>query len=141
MAFFPTTAGERYLRTISKRRGASMRILVVDDEPAVAYLLGDAIGGSGHEVIVATSGEEALGLLEHCVPDAVFLDVSMPEMCGVEVLRRVRGRHPDLPVFLITGHAQEKQIELAQSLGVSGIVEKPFILKGLSVTLEALAKS
>ena len=118
-----------------------MRILVVDDEPAVAYLLGDAISGSGHEVIVATSGQEALGLLEHYLPDAVFLDVSMPEVSGVEVLRRVRSRHPDLPVFLITGHAQENQIEVAQSLGVSGIVEKPFILKGLSVTLKALAET
>lgn len=115
-----------------------MRILIVDDERAVANLLADAIQVQGHEATVVDRGDEALAALARQRPDAVFLDVLMPGMSGVEVLRRIRATDPDLPVILITGHAKQDEIEEARRLGVSEIIEKPFILNNLSQALGAL---
>ena len=72
-----------------------MRILVIDDEPAVADLLADALRQDGHDPTVAASGELGLVAMEEMHPDAVFLDVAMPDMSGIEVLRgRLRQRVP-----------------------------------------------
>jgi two-component system OmpR family response regulator len=116
----------------------NMEILVVDDEVAVANFLAEAIRGQGHTVTVTHRGEEAIELLAQRRPDAVFLDVLMPEMSGVEVLRRIRAVDPTLPVILITGHAREDELEEARRLGVSEVIEKPFILTHLGAALGAL---
>ena len=116
-----------------------MRILIVDDEAAVANLLADAIQIQGHEATVVHRGEEALALLARERPDAVFLDVLMPGMNGVEVLRLIRATDPVLPVILITGHARDEELDEARRLGVSEIIEKPFILNNLSEALGALS--
>ena len=115
-----------------------MRILIVDDEKAVANLLADAIQVQGHQATVVHRGDEALAALARQRPDAVFLDVLMPGMSGVEVLRRIRATDRALPVILITGHAKEEEIEEARRLGVSEIIEKPFILNNLSEALGSL---
>jgi len=115
-----------------------MRILIVDDEIVVASLLAEAVKGQGHEVLVAHDGEEGLVLMGQHQLDAVFLDVQMPEMSGIDVLRRIRVHHPTLPVILITGHAIPTQIEEARRLGVTEIIEKPFFLTHLSDALGRL---
>ena len=115
-----------------------MRILIVDDEPAVASLLADAIQDQGHEATIVHRGREALARLGEQPYDAVFLDVLMPEMSGIEVLRRIRATHPTLPVIVITGHAQQEELEEARRLGVSEVIEKPFILNNLSDALGTL---
>ncbi len=115
-----------------------MHILIVDDERAVANLLADAIRGQGHEAALVHRGEDALAELERARPDAVFLDVLMPGMSGVEVLRRIRATDPTLPVILITGHAQDYELEEARRLGISEVIEKPFILNNLSEALGSL---
>lgn len=115
-----------------------MRILIVDDEVAVASLLADAIQIQGHATTVVYGGPEALERLNAEPYDAVFLDVLMPEMSGVEVLRRLRETHPTLPVVIITGHAREHELEEARRLGVAAIIEKPFILNNLSAALSSL---
>jgi DNA-binding NtrC family response regulator len=115
-----------------------MKILIIDDEILVASLLADAVGGQGHEVTVATDGEEGLALLRQSRPDAVFLDVKLGELSGIEVLRQVRRSDARLPVILITGHAAASQLDEARQLGVTEIIEKPFVLTQLS---GALARS
>jgi two-component system OmpR family response regulator len=115
-----------------------MRILIVDDEPLVAGVLADAILAQGHDAMVAHGGAEALQLIDRQHPDAVFLDVQMPEMNGLEVLRRLRESRPSLPVIVITGHADARDLEDAHRLGAIEIIEKPFLLNTLTEALSGL---
>lgn len=112
------------------------KILIVDDEADVGNLLAESVRQQGHEATVATSGAEALALLRQHSYEAVFLDVLMPKMSGIEVLRQLRGFRPTLPVILITGHAVPKELEEARQLGVTEIIKKPFALKHLAAALE-----
>jgi two-component system response regulator FlrC len=115
-----------------------VNILIIEDEVLVGEVLADAVTSQGHEVTVATDGEEGLALLQRDRPDAVFLDVQLGELDGIEVLRQIRRRDPGLPVILVTGHAGRKQREEARRLGVTDILDKPFILTHLSETLRSL---
>lgn len=115
-----------------------MKILIVDDEVEVRDLLADSVRQQGHEAIVAGSGEEGLALLAQHQPDAVFLDLVMPGVSGLEVLRQIRQRDRNLPVVVITGHASAKQIEAAKRLGVTDCIQKPFVLNQLDEALEHL---
>jgi len=82
-----------------------MDILIVDDEPAVAEVLAKSLQRQGHRTVVVHSGETALEHLRSSAPDAMFLDVSMPGMNGLDVLARVKQIRPALDVVVITGHA------------------------------------
>ena len=115
-----------------------MKILIVDDEVHVAKVLADSVRLQGHEALVAISGEEGLALLAQKRPDALFLDLVMPGMSGIEVLRRIREVHPALPVVVITGHASTAEIEEAKRLGVTDCVAKPFVLNQLNRALGTL---
>ena len=115
-----------------------MKILVIDDEIQIAELLADAVRQQGHDVNVAHDGEEALVVVDQTRPDAVFLDVRLGELTGIEVLRRIRRDNPGLHVVLITGHARPDEVDEARRLGVIDILEKPFILKQLTEALGAL---
>lgn len=118
-----------------------MRILVIDDELAVATVLAEALEHQGNQVTVASSGPEGLQLLEESRPDAVFLDLVMPGMDGTEVLRRIRAKDATLPVIIVSGWATEEQIEAAKRLGVSDVVQKPVALKHLAAALSRLRKT
>lgn len=115
-----------------------MRILIVDDEIRVATALAESVRAQGHEAIVASSGEEGLALLDQQHPHGVFLDLVMPRMSGLEVLRRIRASHPKVPVVVITGHASAAQIEEAKRLGAADCVAKPFVLNQLTRALGTL---
>ena len=117
-----------------------MKILIVDDEVHVANVLAESVRLQGHEAVVAISGEEGLALLDQQRPDAVFLDLVMPQMSGLEVLRRIRETYPTLPVIAITGHASAAQIEEAKRLGATDCVVKPFVLNQLNQALGKLLK-
>lgn len=115
-----------------------MRILIIEDEAEVARLLADAVRMQGHESTVAYGGEQGLALLRQGHHDGVFLDVVMPEMSGIEVLRRIRTIDPALPVVLITGRAHARELDEARRLGVTEILEKPFALTRLNEALAGL---
>ena len=115
----------------------SMRILVVDDDPSVAEVIAEAIRARGDAALVALDGQEALDLLETTPVDGVFLDLVMPGLGGIATLARVRTRHPDLPVVILSGHADEEQAREALSLGAVDVIKKPTALTHLS---EALAR-
>jgi CheY-like chemotaxis protein len=115
-----------------------MRILIVDDEVEVARVLADAVERQGHAATLAHRGDEALAIWARDRPDAVFLDVRMPGLDGIEVLRRIRDSDPRLPVVLITGHAEPPDLDAARQLGVTEIIEKPLLLKNLEAALAGL---
>lgn len=84
------------------------RILVVDDEEGLRLLYKEELEEAGWLVTLASSGEESLRKIEEGVVDLVLLDIKMPGMDGVEVLRRVKERWKDLPVILCSAYSHYK---------------------------------
>jgi len=115
-----------------------MKILIVDDEPQVAEVLAKSLGREGHQATIATSGEQALSLVGAHDPDALFLDVSMPGMNGLDVLAEVRRRRPSLPVVVITGHATPDEVEQVKKMGAVDVIEKPAPLTHYQLALKRL---
>ncbi|MGH7166592.1 MAG: response regulator, partial [Nitrospiraceae bacterium] len=76
----------------------SVRILVAEDDPDVALVLRDRLQAQGHEVATAPDGQAALDALGQQTPDLVCVDIQMPKLSGIEVLKRIKSQWPDLPV-------------------------------------------
>lgn len=106
-------------------------ILVVDDDARVTRSVETVLRDEGFTVMVATGGEEALRVVESTIPDLVLLDVWMPDLDGIEVLRRLRERRPGLPVVVISGHGTVDLAVKATRLGAVDFIEKPFSIEGL----------
>ncbi len=115
-----------------------MHILFVDDEPDFLDLMEKRLGKRGFTVATATSGEKALELLADATFDAMVLDVKMPGMDGIEVLRRVKAKRPDLPVLLLTGHASVESAMTGVENGAVDYVLKPVPLNDLIARLHDL---
>jgi two-component system response regulator AtoC len=106
-----------------------MKLLLIEDDENVAEVLGDAFAADGHETAIAHTGEDGLAYLARDRPDAVVLDVRLPTLSGVEVLRRIRSTDTTLPVIIMTGLATAGELSEVRRLGVTEIVEKPEVLK------------
>jgi DNA-binding NtrC family response regulator len=100
------------------------RLLLVDDEPGVLFALSELLEARGHKVLTASSGSEALSLLDGV--DVVVTDLAMPGMSGLELLGELHGRDPTLPVLLITAHGSEKAAVAAMKQGAYDYFAKPF---------------
>ena len=109
-----------------------MRILIVDDEESVAELLATVVRSEGDDALVALSGAEALRLLSSRTVDGVFLDIAMPDMDGLAVLKQIRERYPSVPVTILSAHANEEHEREALALGAVAVVRKPAELKALT---------
>ena len=83
-------------------------ILVVDDEEGLRLLYKEELKDEGYEVVLASSGEESLKKIEEASIDLVLLDIKMPGMDGIEVLRRLKEKKKDLPVILCTAYPHYK---------------------------------
>src|SRR5512143_578712 len=100
-------------------------VLIVDDEPNILASLRRALEVEGYRALVAGGGAAALDKVTHEGPDLVLLDVVMPEMDGLEVLRRLKELQPDLPVVMMSGNATIDTAVRATKLGAYDFVEKP----------------
>lgn len=103
------------------------RVLYVDDDEALCFLMSRVMQDTGHEVTTCGSGAEALQLLEQS-GDAfqlVVSDMNMPGMSGLEFTGAVRGRSPELPVVLISGFVSNELQQRAEALGVRKLLLKP----------------
>src|SRR5207247_5380469 len=109
-----------------------MKLLLIEDDARVAQVLADAFEADGHETAIRYSGEDGLAYLTSERPDAVVLDVRLPTMNGVAVLRRIRSTDPRLPVIIMTGLATPEEIAEARHLGVTESIDKPQALKNIS---------
>jgi len=103
------------------------RILIVDDLPDNRAILGRRFQRRGFEIAEADSGRGALEIIEQQPFDVVLLDVMMPDMNGLEVLRRIRAHHSDvaLPVIMVTGKVESQDIVEALTLGANDYITKP----------------
>lgn len=82
------------------------KILIAEDEEILRFLYQEEFGDEGYEVITAKNGKEALHKLEKAKPDLVILDIAMPEMDGLEALRRIKEKCNGIPVVLNTSHLE-----------------------------------
>ncbi len=104
------------------------RILVVDDEPDVVRLVEFRLQREGFDILTASDGRSALDLLEHEKPDLIVLDIMMPLMDGMEVLRQIRQHRGTsrIPVIMLTAKTASVTVDEARQLWVSDYVMKPF---------------
>lgn len=115
-----------------------MEIMIVDDEPQVADVLARSLTRQGHRTTVVHSGQEALDRLRTLAPDAMFLDVSMPGLNGLDVMAEVKRLKPALAVVVITGHATADEVERVKALGAVDVIQKPSALTHYHQAIERL---
>ncbi len=119
---------------------SDVRILIVDDEPDMRWVLGQLFRDGGYEVTEAANGHEALAMLDKAPADLVISDVRMPGMDGVELLRQLSERDPDLPVILLSAVEDLETAVGAMKLGAYDYVGKPFDSQRLLVTVGRAAE-
>jgi len=115
-------------------------VLVADDDADILTLVALRFRRSGLEVILARDGEEALELIKTRTPDVAVLDIAMPKLTGLEVVRRLRSSEAtkDLPVVLLTARAAEKDIELGLEAGADEYITKPFSPQDLYACVQSV---
>jgi two-component system response regulator MprA len=118
----------------------TMRILVVDDEPAVRDAVRRALVLAGFDVETAPDGEEALAAIAARAPDALVLDVLMPGMDGLEVCRRLRAAGDRVPVLMLTARDSVADRVTGLDAGADDYLVKPFALEELLARLRALMR-
>jgi two-component system, OmpR family, response regulator MprA len=117
-----------------------MRILVVDDEPAVREAIERALRLEGYEVALAADGHEALARIDQRPPDAVVLDLLMPRVDGLELCRRMRGGGDRTPVLMLTARDAVADRVAGLDAGADDYLVKPFALPELLARIRALLR-
>jgi DNA-binding response OmpR family regulator len=126
----------------ARRITPSATILLVEDDPKIASFLKKGLQHEGFHVDWVTSGEKAISRLEDGGVDLQLLDLGLPDVDGLEVLRELRRRGMDVPVIVVTGRTDPRDRATALSLGVSAYLTKPFPwTQLLSAVREALEES
>jgi len=111
------------------------KVLIVDDEERVLQSIAGVLEDEGFRVTTARSGEEAIGIFQQEGPDVTLLDIWMPGMDGIEVLKRLKWMAPDCQVIMISGHATISTAMTAVKLGAFDFIEKPLSLDLLLMTI------
>jgi CheY-like chemotaxis protein len=113
------------------------KILLVDDEKEFVEALSERLQTRNLEAAIAYDGEEALAILKDDAPEVMVLDLKMPGIDGLEVLRRVKRDHPGTEVIILTGHGSPAEAEVARELGAFAYLEKPVNVDVLAETMKA----
>lgn len=108
------------------------KVLLVDDEEDFVDNLAQRLELRGLKVQSATRGQDAVSMADSEEFDVIVLDLAMPGMDGLETLRRIRGKHPDAEVIMLTGHGSVKSSVRALKLGAEDYLEKPVDIKELT---------
>ena len=116
--------------------GAPLKVLVIDDEPPIRKLLRLGLATQGYETLEAGSGKAGLELLDPA-PDLVILDLGLPDMDGLDVLRAIRARNEGVPIVVLSSRGDEAGKVAALDLGADDYVTKPFGTDELLARLRA----
>ncbi len=112
------------------------RILVVDDETDLRRLLTDVLISQGYEITDASDGEEAIESLKHHPFDLALLDIQMPNVNGIQVLKYIHQYHPDTKAIMLTGYADLKHAMEAKEYGARDFIDKPYKLDDVLATIK-----
>jgi DNA-binding response OmpR family regulator len=118
-----------------------MKVLLVDDEEEFVKSLSERLEMRDVKSGVALNGEAALKTLDEDLPDVMVLDLKMPGMDGMEVLRRAKKAYPGVQIIMLTGHGSEKDEKEARRLGVFEYLQKPVSIEKLMKTVTEAYKS
>ena len=127
------------MTTQAGEQGRILRILVVDDEPAMVGAVSALVGSAGHQVVTAYDGDTALRRLAEESPDLVLLDLAMPGRDGVDVVRAAR-ESSDVPIIILTGETDELAKVEALDAGADDYVTKPFGRQELLARIRAVLR-
>ena len=121
----------------------TLRVLVVDDHPAFRRALTSALGMvDGFEVAgEAGSGVAACTQAEDVEPDVILMDLSMPDFSGIDAMKQIHAKRPDLPVVILTAHADPGLEKEARAAGASGFLAKGVGLEDLVIVLHEATES
>src|SRR6185436_13573176 len=114
-----------------------MRVLVVEDEPTLCDVYEDFLSERGHEAVIAQTAEAALQSLQHERPDAVILDIHLPGMSGLDLLRLRITHELGVPVIVISGMVGEQQARECLALGAREFMGKPVSLERLGDAIDS----
>lgn len=117
-----------------------MKILVVDDDPAVRESLRRSLIFNGYAVVLAADGEEALDKVQSERPDMAILDVMMPKLDGLEVCRKLRSQGDDIPILLLTARDSVSERVAGLDAGADDYLTKPFALEELLARTRSLVR-
>lgn len=118
------------------------RILVVDDDPVIRVLIEEYLSNQGYEVMVVADGSECLDTLSDFQPDILVLDLIMPELNGVDVLKSVRA-NPNtekLPVLMLSANTDTEAVTDSYKVNANKYLQKPFNLKEVLDAVKALGE-
>jgi two-component system chemotaxis response regulator CheY len=113
-----------------------MKILIVDDSPLIIMRLGEFLADLGHEVLSAPDGKHATALFESDRPDLVFMDILMPGMDGISVMKDIIAKHPRARIIIMSSMGQQSKIIEAIQFGAMDFVVKPFEPSKILLALE-----
>jgi two-component system KDP operon response regulator KdpE len=116
---------------------APLRVLVVDDEPAILRFLRTSLRAEGYDIVEAETGEAALAEIRRRAPDIVMLDLGLPGLGGLEVIRRLREGGSVVPIVVLTSRSDEAGKVEALDLGADDYVTKPFGMDELLARMRA----
>ncbi len=125
---------------IQRADGTPVRVLVVDDEPSLAELLASVLRYEGWNVLTAGSGAEAVRTAREFRPDAVVLDIMLPDFNGLEVMRRLRAEIPQVCVLFLTARDAVEDRVAGITAGGDDYVTKPFSLEEVIARIRAVLR-
>lgn len=125
---------------LTRPDGSPVRVLVVDDEEMLADLLASALRYEGWEVTTAGTGIAAVRAAQEIGPDVIVLDVMLPDFDGLEVMRRIHGHTPGVPVLFLTAKDSVEDRVAGLTAGGDDYVTKPFSLEEVVARLRALLR-
>ncbi len=126
---------------VDGRAPTALRVLVVDDEEAVLYVLAEMLRGTGHFVTTALGGPAAIDVLREQKFDVVFTDLGMPDVNGWDLASLVKARHAECAVVLVSGWGFQLEEDAAHSRGVDLVMAKPFSFTDVESALRGLYDS
>jgi two-component system KDP operon response regulator KdpE len=113
------------------------KVLVIDDEPPIRKLLRMGLSAHGYEILEAPSGRVSLELLEQKKPDLIILDLGLPDIQGLDLLRMIRSRNESVPIVVLSSRGDEVGKVQALDLGADDYVTKPFGMDELLARMRA----
>ena len=117
-----------------------LKVLVVDDEPNIRYLLSASLRFAGHQVATAANGTDAINMITDTKPDIVLLDVMLPDISGFGVTKKIRGMGIEVPILFLTARDDTEDKITGLTVGGDDYVTKPFSLDEIMARISAIMR-